>query len=87
MSEMSILQRTVASFLEGAGIEAPVHARLLDLASEVGELSKETLEATNYARPSVRQTVRPASWETPSSPSSASPTVPAWTWRRLWTEL
>jgi NTP pyrophosphatase (non-canonical NTP hydrolase) len=48
MSEMSTLQRTVASFVEEAGIEAPVHARLLDLVSEVGELSKEVLKATDY---------------------------------------
>jgi hypothetical protein len=36
MSELSTLQRTVASFVEEAGIEAPVGARLLDLLSEVG---------------------------------------------------
>jgi NTP pyrophosphatase (non-canonical NTP hydrolase) len=47
---MSTLQRTVASFVEEAGIEASVEARLLDLASEVGELSKEVLKATNYGR-------------------------------------
>ncbi len=50
MSEMSTLQRTVASFVEEAGIEVPVEARLLDLISEVGELSKEALKATNYRR-------------------------------------
>jgi NTP pyrophosphatase (non-canonical NTP hydrolase) len=54
MSEMSTLQRTIASFVEEAGIVAPVHARLLDLVSEVGELSKEVLEATNYGRTSFR---------------------------------
>jgi hypothetical protein len=36
MSEMSTLQRTVASFVEEAGIEVLVHLRLLDLVSEVG---------------------------------------------------
>jgi NTP pyrophosphatase (non-canonical NTP hydrolase) len=51
---MATLQRIVASFVEEAGIEAPVHARLLDLVSEVGELSKEALEATNYGRASFR---------------------------------
>jgi NTP pyrophosphatase (non-canonical NTP hydrolase) len=50
MSEISTLQRTVASFVEEAGIEAPVEARLLDLVSEVGELSKEVLEVTRYGR-------------------------------------
>jgi NTP pyrophosphatase (non-canonical NTP hydrolase) len=54
MSEISTLQRTVASFVEEAGIEAPVYARLLDLASEVGELSKEVLEGTNYGRAPFR---------------------------------
>jgi NTP pyrophosphatase (non-canonical NTP hydrolase) len=52
MSEMATLQRTVASFVEEAGIGAPVHMRLLDLVSEVGELSKEALEATGYGRDS-----------------------------------
>ncbi len=47
---MSTLQQTVASFVEEAGIAAPVEARLLDLASEVGELSKEAPKATNYGR-------------------------------------
>jgi NTP pyrophosphatase (non-canonical NTP hydrolase) len=50
MSEMSTLQRTVASFADEAGIEALVHVRLLDLVSEVGELSKEVLKATDYGR-------------------------------------
>jgi NTP pyrophosphatase (non-canonical NTP hydrolase) len=50
MSETTILQRTVAGFVEEAGIEAPLEARLLDLVSEVGELSKEVLEATRYGR-------------------------------------
>jgi NTP pyrophosphatase (non-canonical NTP hydrolase) len=48
MSEMSTLQRSVVSFVGETGIEAPVHARLLDLISEVGELSKEALKATDY---------------------------------------
>jgi len=34
MSEMSTFQRTVASFVEETGIEAPVHARLLDLGDD-----------------------------------------------------
>jgi NTP pyrophosphatase (non-canonical NTP hydrolase) len=50
MSEMSTLQRTVASFVGEAGIEAPVEARLLDLVSEIGEVSEGVLEATNYGR-------------------------------------
>jgi NTP pyrophosphatase (non-canonical NTP hydrolase) len=54
MSEMSSLQRTVASFVGEAGIEAPVEARLLDLVSEVGELAREVLDATNYGRAPFR---------------------------------
>jgi NTP pyrophosphatase (non-canonical NTP hydrolase) len=54
MSEMATLQRTVASFVEEAKIEAPVAARLLDLVSEIGELSKEVLEGTRYGRDSFR---------------------------------
>jgi NTP pyrophosphatase (non-canonical NTP hydrolase) len=54
MSELSTLQRTVASFVDEAGIEASVEMRLLDLVSEVGELSKEVLEAANYGRAPFR---------------------------------
>ncbi len=43
-------QQTVTDFVEEHGIEAPIHARLLDLSSEVGELSKEHLKSTNYGR-------------------------------------
>ena len=44
------LQRAVAQFVEAHGLEAPVHARALDLASEVGELAKEILTGTDYGR-------------------------------------
>ncbi len=44
------LQGSVAAFVEEYGLEAPVHARALDLASEVGELAKEVLEGTDYGR-------------------------------------
>ncbi len=36
MSEIFTLQRTVASFVEEAGIQAPVEARLLDLGGATG---------------------------------------------------
>lgn len=48
--ELPGFQRIVMDFVEGHGIEAPVYARLLDLSSEVGELSKEHLKSTNYGR-------------------------------------
>jgi NTP pyrophosphatase (non-canonical NTP hydrolase) len=59
MSEMSTLQRTVASFAEEAGIEALVHVRLLHLVSEVDELSKEVLKVTDYGRAPLNP---PESW-------------------------
>lgn len=48
--ELSILQKQVAEFVEKNGLEAPVHARTLDLTSEVGELAKEALKGTGYGR-------------------------------------
>lgn len=48
--ELSDLQQTVENFVAERGIEAPVNARLLDLASEAGELSKEYLKKTDYGR-------------------------------------
>lgn len=44
------IQRIVASFVEAHGLEASAHARLLDFVSEVGEISKEYLKATDYGR-------------------------------------
>lgn len=43
-------QLAVQDFVQEHGLEAPVEARLLDLASEVGELAKEALKATRYGR-------------------------------------
>ncbi|CAN5872431.1 hypothetical protein BH23ACT11_BH23ACT11_27680 [soil metagenome] len=58
--ELPNLQRAVADFVARHGIEAPVQARLLDLTSEVGELAKEVIEATNYGR--ERLEPLPDSW-------------------------
>ena len=44
------MQGSVAAFIEEYGLEAPIHARALDLVSEVGELAKEILEGTDYGR-------------------------------------
>lgn len=49
-TELPILQRRVADFVEAHELEAPVYARTLDLASEVGELAKEVLKGTGYGR-------------------------------------
>lgn len=48
--ELPSFQQMAAGFVVEHGIEAPVQARLLDLSSEVGELSKEYLKSTNYGR-------------------------------------
>lgn len=41
-------QREVAAFVESYGLEAPPEYRVLDLASEVGELAKEVNESADY---------------------------------------
>lgn len=48
--EFPEFQRRVAKFVAEHELETPIHARLLDLSSEVGELSKEYMEITNYGR-------------------------------------
>lgn len=47
---MSTTQQHVAEFVTAHNLEAPVAARLLDLAAEVGELAKEALKGTAYGR-------------------------------------
>lgn len=42
------IQEDVRKFVDQQGLEAPIETRLLDLVSEVGELSKEVLKATSY---------------------------------------
>lgn len=44
------MQRRVADFTASAGIDTDVPYRVLDLASETGELAKEVLKATAYGR-------------------------------------
>ncbi len=53
---MPEFQQTVAAFVRENELEAPVHARVLDLVSEVGELAKEILKVTDYGRESFRPT-------------------------------
>ncbi len=43
-------QETVAGFLVEHNLQTPVVHRLLDVASELGELAKEAVEATSYGR-------------------------------------
>lgn len=47
MTDRPSFQQTVSDFVQAHNLEASVHARLLDLASEVGELSKEVLKGSN----------------------------------------
>ena len=47
---MENIQKFVAEFVEKAGVETSVEFRLLDLVSEMGELSKEVLKGTNYGK-------------------------------------
>ena len=41
-------QQKVAAFVQAYGLGTDPQARMLDLASEVGELAKEVLKATGY---------------------------------------
>ena len=41
-------QKTVAEFVTRHQLEAPVEARVLDMVSEIGEVAKEVLKATEY---------------------------------------
>ena len=47
---MQDAQKQVADFMAQHGLEAGVEARLLDLQSEVGELAKEWLKASDYGQ-------------------------------------
>lgn len=51
---LSPFQESVARFVEAHHLEIAIEARLLDLASEVGELAKEALKATHYGRKSFQ---------------------------------
>jgi NTP pyrophosphatase (non-canonical NTP hydrolase) len=50
------LQRVVADFVEQNQLETSVQHRLLDLVSEVGELSKEALTASEYGAGNFKPT-------------------------------
>lgn len=56
MKDLIETQQAVARFVEEYDLEASVEARLLDIVSEVGELSKEALKATSYGREAFRKT-------------------------------
>jgi NTP pyrophosphatase (non-canonical NTP hydrolase) len=54
-------QQTVAAFVAAHTLDAPVETRVLDLASEAGEVAKEVVRGTAYGRETFRPTV---GWET-----------------------
>lgn len=56
------LQEQVSDFCEQHGITAPIEARLLDLCSELGELAKLQLKATDYGRNTAAQP-NPEAWQ------------------------
>lgn len=51
---MNHLQRQVADFVDHYQLEADLSYRVLDLASETGELAKEILKSTGYGKESFR---------------------------------
>jgi NTP pyrophosphatase (non-canonical NTP hydrolase) len=50
MTQDGTAQQRVAAFTKQYSLDAPLEARLLDLASESGELAKELLKATSYGQ-------------------------------------
>lgn len=48
--DMPTYQTRVAEFVRAHQLETSVEVRLLDLSSEVGELAKEVLKASQYGR-------------------------------------
>ena len=48
--ELGNFQQQVMLFVQAHELEAPISARVLDLVSELGELSKEVLKGSRYGR-------------------------------------
>ncbi len=58
--ELTLIQHRVAEFVAEYELEAPIHARTLDLTSEVGELAKEVLKGAGYG---CRRFEPPQGWQ------------------------
>ncbi|UFJ39412.1 nucleotide pyrophosphohydrolase [Brevibacillus humidisoli] len=58
--DIAKLQQQVADFVRQHNMETTVPVRLLDLASEMGEVSKEVLKTTRYGKEPFHPT---AEWE------------------------
>lgn len=57
---LSEIQDKVSRFSKEKGIDSSVNIRIIDLASEVGELSKEVLKGTDYGSKQFEKTEQ---WE------------------------
>lgn len=54
------IQEVVQIFSDALGLNAPLESRVLDMVSEVGELSKELLKGTEYGD---KEFLKTADWE------------------------
>lgn len=54
--DLSDIQDRINKFTKDKSINSSVPVRIIDLASEVGELSKEVLKGTNYGNEQFRKT-------------------------------
>lgn len=54
--ELSDLQNKVVDFVENNELETNIEVRLIDLISEIGELSKENLKISNYGKEEFKKT-------------------------------
>ncbi|QOR34653.1 MazG-like family protein [Clostridium sp. 'deep sea'] len=53
---ISKMQHKVKEFVDSYNLQTDLATRLLDLVSEVGELSKEVLKATSYGKKDIELT-------------------------------
>ena len=60
---MTEMQEQVADFVARYGLDTPLPYRLLDLVSELGELTKELLKATEYGNRPMEPASLPPAWE------------------------
>jgi hypothetical protein len=81
---VSDAQQRVAAFVATHDMDAPPAYRLLNVASELGELAKEVNESTGYGSDPTRSVSRPTNSVTRSLHCSPLPTRPTPTLRRHW---
>jgi len=51
---MKKIQKRVENFCKENNLDSPVEHRILDLVSELGEVSKEVLKMSNYGRKKLK---------------------------------